>query len=199
MSKSQKIFLFIDGSNLYGGQYELFGPSKYLNFSLFIKEIEQLLRINFNKIYFYASFSPKPKNLDKKQKRYLKNEALFYRSVRKTKDVVFFKGYRSPTSGKEKEVDVKLAVDIVDFAHRKTFDKAFLLSGDADFMQALHTVKKLHIPTAVFSMQNKVMFKALLFYKTYVIRFHNQKINFRKIRKHPEYITLDKNKVVKNV
>jgi hypothetical protein len=28
-----KTFLFIDGTNLYAGQYELFGPKKYLVFS----------------------------------------------------------------------------------------------------------------------------------------------------------------------
>ena len=37
----KKVFLFIDGSNLYAGQYELFGPKKYLNFSKLIEEIEK--------------------------------------------------------------------------------------------------------------------------------------------------------------
>lgn len=35
-----KTYLFIDGTNLYAGQYELFGPDKYLDFSKFIKQIE---------------------------------------------------------------------------------------------------------------------------------------------------------------
>ncbi len=30
-------YLFVDGSNLYAGQYELFGPKKYLDFSKYIK------------------------------------------------------------------------------------------------------------------------------------------------------------------
>lgn len=195
----QKIFLFVDGSNLYNSQYELFGSDNYLDFSLLIKNLEDFLKISFDKIYFYASYSPKSKRPSSKEKRYLKNEALFYQSVKRTKNVVFFKGYRSKSSGKEKEVDVKLAVDIVDFAHRRIFNKAFLFSGDADFMQALHTIKNLRIPTVVLSMQNKVMFKALLFYKTYVIRFDNQKIDLRKIRKQPQYITLEKLRVMKRI
>ena len=28
----KKVCLFVDGSNLYGGQYELFGPNNYLSF-----------------------------------------------------------------------------------------------------------------------------------------------------------------------
>ncbi len=47
----------------------------------------------------------------------MKNEGLFYKSVRKMMNVKFFLGYRSKTSKKEKEVDVKLAVDVVNFAH----------------------------------------------------------------------------------
>lgn len=131
-----KTFLFVDGTNLYAGQYQLFGPDRYLNFSLFIKEIEAKLQTSFDTIYFYASYSPRSKSPTRREKLYLKNEALFYRSVRETKGVLFFRGYRSKTSGKEKEVDVKLAVDLVDFAHRKYYKTAYLMSGDADFMQA---------------------------------------------------------------
>ena len=73
-----KTYLFIDGTNLYASQYELFGPRKYLNFFKFIKEIEKKIKVKFNKIYFYASYSPRPKRLNKKQALYLKNEGLFY-------------------------------------------------------------------------------------------------------------------------
>lgn len=31
-------FLFIDGSNLYNAQFELFGPSKYMHFGRFIEQ-----------------------------------------------------------------------------------------------------------------------------------------------------------------
>jgi len=194
-----KIFLFVDGSNLYNAQYELFGPNKYLDFNLLIKSIERSFSHTFTKIYFYASYSPRPKNPSTFEKKYLKNEALFYQSVKQTPKTEFFKGYRSKTSGKEKEVDVKLAVDLVDFAHRKKFSKAFLFSGDADFMQALDKVKILHLPAFVVSMNNKIMFKSLLFYTTYIIRFNNKKIDLYKIKKKPYYLTLSKNLVVKPV
>ena len=76
--------LFIDGTNLYAAQYELFGPKKYLDFIKLIKELEKEIKVKFGKIYFYASYSPKPKRLTKKRKLYLKNEALFYRNVAET-------------------------------------------------------------------------------------------------------------------
>ena len=84
-----KTFLFIDGTNLYAAQFELFGPGRYLDFPSFIKEIKNKIRIKFDKIYFYASYSPQPKKPTKKEKLYLKNEALFYRSVKLTKNFSF--------------------------------------------------------------------------------------------------------------
>lgn len=193
-----KTFLFVDGTNLYAGQYQLFGPGKYLDFSLFIREIEDGLAITFNKIYFYASYSPKPKRPTKKQIAYLKNEAFFYRSVKNTKRVFFFTGYRSKTSGKEKEVDVKLAVDIVDFAHRNYYKKVYLMSGDADFMEALHALRRLHLQVSVLCIENKVMFKSILFYPTHIMAFGKNRVKLRKIRNLPKYIHMSED-VVKRI
>lgn len=173
-----KNYLFVDGTNLYASQYELFGPQKYLNFSKFIKEVEKKIKVKFNKIYFYASYSPKPKRLGKKQALYLKNEGLFYKSVRETENVYFFKGYRSKTSGKEKEVDVKLATDLVTFAFLDKYKTAFLFTGDADFLQALFAIKKFHSKKKIYllCMENKLMYQGLFHFKTYVISFRNKLI-----------------------
>ncbi|MBI2029264.1 NYN domain-containing protein [Candidatus Gottesmanbacteria bacterium] len=185
-----KTYLFVDGSNLYGGQYELFGPSKYLDFDKFIKEIEDNLQINFDKIFFYASYSPKPKNITKKQKLYLKNEGLFYKSVKNTKNTTFFTGYRSKTSGKEKEVDVKLTADLVSFAYQKKFEKVFLFSGDADFLQALFTIKSLSKHIYVMCIQNKVMYRATFHFKTYIFGIEEYlKLKFLRFQKF-EYFKL---------
>jgi len=192
-----KTYLFIDGTNLYASQYKLFGPSEYLSFPDFLKEIESKLHIAFDQIYFYASYSPRSKHPTNKEKLYLKNEFYFYRSVKSVQKLIFFKGYRSPTSGKEKEVDVKLAVDIVDFAHFKKYQKMFLLTGDADFMEALKIPSRLGLQTGVLCMENKIMFKALLFYKMFVLKFTDNIITFNKIRKKPIFLDLDKTRVKK--
>ena len=174
-NKKPRICLFVDGSNLYAGQYELFGPKKYLSFSEFVKQAEEKLKIVFTQIYFYASYSPTPKKPTKKQKEYLKNEALFYKNVKRTKNVVFFKGYRSKTSGKEKEVDVKLAVDIVDFAHKDKYNSIYLLSGDADFMHALKIAQNLSKNIAIISLENRIPYRFSFVYQTYVFVFSKLK------------------------
>lgn len=172
-----KTYLFIDGTNLYAAQYELFGPNKYLNFSKFIKEIEKRIKVRFDKIYFYASYSPRPRKPNKKQKFYLKNEALFYKGVRNTKNLVFFKGYRSETSGKEKGVDVKLAADLVAFAFLNRYDSVYLFSGDADFLQALFNIRRYcSKKISILCLNNKIMFKGAFHFKTYIIPFGKPKI-----------------------
>lgn len=164
-------FLFVDGSNLYGGQYELFGPNNYLLFDEFIKQIEKLLKIRFKKIFFYASFSPLPLILNERNKKYLKNESQFYKSAKKINKLVFFKGYRSKTSGKEKEVDVKLAVDIVNYAHLNKYDELYLFSGDADFMHALKVVESRKKKIYILALENRIPNRFTFFYKTFVFDF----------------------------
>ncbi|MGB9681177.1 MAG: NYN domain-containing protein [Minisyncoccia bacterium] len=166
----------MDGTNLYAAQYELFGPKRYLDFGKFIKEIEKNLKIKFQKIYFYASYSPKPKRPTKKQKLYLKNEALFYKSVKQTKNTVFFKGYRSKASGKEKEVDVKLTTDLVSLAFLDKYSTAYLLTGDADFLQALFSIRRFHTKKRIFllCLENKIMYQGAFYFKTYVFFLKNR-------------------------
>lgn len=180
-----KTYLFVDGTNLYAAQYELFGPDKYLNFPEFIKAVDKNLGVKFSKIYFYASYSPQPKKLTKKQKLYLKNEALFYRDVRQTKNVIFFRGYRSKTSGKEKGVDVKLTADLVSFAFLNKYDTAYLFSGDADFLQALFNIRQFCHDKKFFilCLQNKIMHKGAFHFKTCIISFDRLKIKFHKKQK----------------
>ena len=180
-----KTYLFVDGSNLYAAQYELFGPKKYLNFSILIKELQEKIKVKFDKIYFYASYSPKSKKPTKKQKLYLKNEALFYRSVRKTKNTIFFKGYRSKTSGKEKGVDVKLAADLVSFAFLDRYDIVYLFSGDADFLQALFNVRQFCTNKKIFILcfKNKIMYKGAFHFQSHIVNFDRSKMKFHRSQK----------------
>jgi uncharacterized LabA/DUF88 family protein len=175
-----KTFLFIDGTNLYAAQYELFGPKRYLDFPSFIKEIENKIKIKFDKIHFYASYTPKPKKITRKQKRYIINEFKFYQSVKKTPKLTFFKGYRSKTSGKEKEVDVKLATDIVGYGLLNRYDTVYLMTGDADFLQALFFIKKHNpkIKIKIICLDKKIMYKGAFYFDTFILNFSNQGLNF---------------------
>ena len=193
-----KTYLFIDGSNLYAGQYDLFGPENYLDFSKFIGEVEKRLKVKFYKIFFYASYSPKPKYLTQKAKQYLKNEALFYRNVKTLDNLTFFNGYRSKTSGKEKEVDVKLAVDIVNFAHLRRYDQAFLLSGDADFLHALFVAKELRKQVEIICLQNKILHKAAYYFKTTIFAFKKFVYN-QSPKQKIKILTIPKNSFIKSI
>jgi uncharacterized LabA/DUF88 family protein len=180
-------YLFVDGSNLYGSQYKIFGPHSYLDFTKLTNQLEEKMEITFNQIYFYASFSPRSLQDTKKTKLFLKNEGFFYRNVKETKNLNFFKGYRSKTSGKEKEVDVKLAVDIVKFAYEKKYQNIYLLTGDADFLQALYAIQHLPISINIICVENTVMFKGAFYFNTKIVDFTPDKLN----------ITLDKKQKVK--
>jgi len=198
MNTQKKVFLFIDGSNLYSAQYELFSPYSYLNFPIFISSLEGLLKVQFNRIYFYTSYSPKPNKPTHKQKSYLKNEALFYRSVKMTKHIIFFKGYRSPTSGKEKEVDVKLTADLIHLAHIDSYDESYLMSGDADFLQALFIVNSIGKKVNILCLENKIMFKGIYRFPTRIIRLSKEMVKYNKTRLVSE-IYLEKKEVSKNI
>jgi len=43
----------------------------------------------------------------------------------------------------QKGVDVQLAVDLVEFAYKNTFDIAVILSGDIDLIESVRTTKNL--------------------------------------------------------
>lgn len=193
-----KNYLFVDGTNLYASQYSLFGPKAFLDFTLLIEALEERLQCTFDRIYFYASYSPLPMNPTQKEKLYLKNEAFFYRSVKNTRNVEFFKGYRSPTSGKEKEVDVKLTTDLISFAFLDRFDRAYLLTGDADFLQALFSIRRYHSKKDIrlICMENKIMYKGAHYYPTYILKFQ-KKLELGIYEKQKiEIVTLEEKKLV---
>lgn len=166
-----KSFLFIDGTNLYSAQYKLFGPDSYLDFSCFIGKIEKILYTSFFQIQFYASYSPQAENLTKKDKLYLKNEALFYKSAKQLPQLSFFTGYRSKTSGKEKEVDVKLAVDIVDYCYQNKFDNLYFCSGDADFNHALQIVRRFGKSIHLIGLETRIPMRLSNYYPTSIFTF----------------------------
>lgn len=135
--KSKKIYLYIDGTNLFAGQNDIFGPKRVLSFSFLVSQIKKKYQIN--KILFYASFTPhKPK---RRPTRFYTAEALFYQEVRQFPKLNFYKGHRSPTSGKEKGVDTHLAVDMVKDGFLGLYDEAIIMTGDADLIYPVEIVR----------------------------------------------------------
>jgi uncharacterized LabA/DUF88 family protein len=190
------IYLFVDGSNLYAGQYELSGPRKFLDFGCFIGYMEKILCVTFNKIYFYASYSPKTDLDDKEQIDYLRNEGLFYKSARKLENLSFFKGHRSTTSGKEKGVDVALASDMVRFSCENRFDRGYLMTGDADFQHCIEIALEKEREINIVAIENRISHRLAILYHTSVFYFIQQPIIFT--RRHIQIFKINSD-CVKNI
>ena len=198
LGKRVKRFLFVDGSNLYAGQYDLFGPKQYLFFPDFMKAVEDSFDFTFDTIYYYTSFTRRQKTMTRKLIKFTIAEAAFHKSVSKTPRLVFFKGYRSKTSGKEKEVDVKLAVDIVDFSHRNMMDEIYLFSADADYMHALLVAKRLRKKITVMSIENRLPYRYSFLFKTIVAKFNKEEIKINKPQR-IQFLEIAKDLVIRDI
>ena len=82
-------------------------------------------------------------------------EALFYRQVKETKGLFFYKGHRSPSSGKEKGVDVHLATDIVKDALTGSCREVIIMSGDADLVYPVEIANDFGIYTKAVFLPNR--------------------------------------------
>lgn len=150
--KQGKTHLYIDGTNLFAGLYDLFG-AKILPFSEVLKEISKLVR--FDEVYFYASYIGKVNLKNKKLRSLVEAESEFFDQVKNTDGLYFYKGHRSPASGKEKGVDVHLAVDIVKHAFRKKSKRAVIMTGDADLVYPLEIARELGCSTHAVFLPNR--------------------------------------------
>ncbi len=180
--------LYIDGTNLFAGQNELFGPDRYLSFDYLVKEVKKLIRVD--KIFFYASYM-RMRNKGKptvQRKKLIAAEALFYREVKNTQNVVFYKGHRSKTSGKEKGVDVHLSVDIVKDVLFQKCNQIVIMTGDADLIYPLEIVKMLKIPTYAIFLPNR--FSLEMCYKVNKAFVFNFSDRFNADRKLPRQLKI---------
>ncbi len=121
--------LFIDGSNLYGGLTDLLKPGEYFDFAELLEILEEDLFVTG--VMFYGTFmkidSSKPNTY---RLRVLAQKA-FFNSAKNHPKVTFYQGHFSG-AGKEKGVDVRLAVDMAVGAAINEYDEAIIMSGDAD-------------------------------------------------------------------
>ena len=180
--KRRRISLYIDGTNLFAGQYDLFGPNRVLSFRSLLGDIKRYYPVT--RIYFYASYTPRlPK---RRPASFFAAESLFYREVKSTLSVVFYKGHRSPTSGKEKGVDVHLALDMVKDAFLKRYDEAVIMTGDADLMYPVEIISGLKYSVHAVFLPNR--FSLELAYKTHSSIILNYQRRFRSNRKLPKQL-----------
>lgn len=192
-NSKRKTNLYIDGTNLFAGQNELFGPNKHLSFSFLIQEIKKWVPVD--NIFFYASYINQKNRtkLTEDRKRLIAAEALFYREVRNTKGVTFYRGHRSPTSGKEKGVDVHLSVDIVKDIFFGKCNQIVVMTGDADLIYPLEVVKMLKARThAIFLPSRFSLEMAYKVDKAFVLNFLNKFKSDRKLPRQLKVVSISR-------
>ena len=141
-----KVAIFIDGSNLYHALESNFKRHD-LNFTEFANKLtgtRQLFRI-----YYYNILQDQSQWQDTH-----KEQQDFLDGLLKTPFLEIRLGTTKIAQGLhiEKGVDIMLATDLLDFAWNNLYDVAILVSGDADFVYAIHAVKNRgkHVEIAYF-------------------------------------------------
>ncbi len=185
-----KTFLFIDGSNLYGGFTDLLQPGEYLKFDDFIRLIKKEMPIS--KIMFYGTYMKEDDQKTTADRLKAKAQIEFFNSVKENEKVEFYEGHFSATSGKEKGVDVRLAVDMVLGACTDQYDQAIIMCGDADLTYAVlkaKQFKKIHLMAFASRFPYGMSFKAnkrfVFDYKNY---FKNKALPL--YRNRPKYLKI---------
>mgnify|MGYP001227136917 CR=1 FL=1 len=143
---TQRIAIFIDGSNLYHALEENCGRMD-LDFREFI------LKIGGGRQLFRAYYYNILQDADRKGHAYQEQQK-FLATLYNTHFLEVRLGtskYRGDALV-EKGVDIMMATDVLQFGWRDLYDVAILVSGDGDFAYALQTVKNLgkHVEVVAF-------------------------------------------------
>lgn len=163
---TKKAIVFIDGQNLYRAAKEAFGYT-FPNYDI-KKLADWVCRSNgwtLAEVYFYTGVPDPEDNLRwhtfwSKKLSYMGRVGVknFSRSLRYHNEE-----FRCPSCNKEytqlvgheKGVDVRIALDIIHFAHAKTYDIAVIFSQDQDLTEVVDEVarisKEQKRPISVFS------------------------------------------------
>jgi len=143
---SERVVVFVDGSNFYFGCKELLGNAR-IDFN----KLSQLLTNGRNLIrtYYYNA----PVNKKENEERY-KNQQKFFEKLKNTPYLELRLGRLVNRDGVlvEKGIDVSIAIDMLTLAWNNVYDTAILVSGDGDFAAAVKSVKDKgkHVENAYF-------------------------------------------------
>jgi uncharacterized LabA/DUF88 family protein len=142
----ERVFLFVDGSNLFGSIREMsrkLGTRigiDYERFFRFLAGSRRLLRV-----YFYTSLPPQESNPEAYKQQVDFIYAVRQRANERGVNLKIRQAFRQPRSYGfiEKGTDVKLAADLLSLAFHDAFDIAVLVSGDSDFVEVVEEVQRL--------------------------------------------------------
>ena len=149
ISNDDKVAVYIDGSNLYHSLRNLASKTN-LDFLAFARKLAGSRKLQ--RIYYYNALvdnAIEPDRYQEQQKFLNALRHVDYLEVRLGRLIYRDEPNIAPY---EKGIDVKLATDMLVHATRGNYNVAILVSGDADFKDALQPVKDFghHVEVALF-------------------------------------------------
>ena len=149
---SERVMIFIDGSNLYHSLKNIFGRTD-LDIGRFCQQL--LRRRKLIRIYYYNARVGKkeePERYKHQQAFFAGVNAIPYSELRLGR-LVYNNWPNMPPI--EKGIDVQLATDMITHSFKDNYDVAILVAGDNDYVSAIQAVKDngKHIEIALFGQQ----------------------------------------------
>ncbi|MBI2869288.1 MAG: NYN domain-containing protein [Chloroflexi bacterium] len=149
---TDRVMIFIDGSNLYHSLKNIFGRTD-LDMGKFARKL--LGRRYLTRIYYYNA-----KVGQREEPERYRSQQEFFRSLKnipylelRLGRLVYNNWPSSPPY--EKGIDIQLATDMITHAFKNTYDVAILVAGDNDYVGAIQAVKDYgkHFEVALFGRQ----------------------------------------------
>lgn len=136
--RSERVMIFIDGSNLYHSLKHFFKRSD-IDIGRFCTKLMDKRRLI--RIYYYnaqVGRREEPERYQNQQKFFAGVSAIPYTELRLGR-LVYSNWPNSPPY--EKGVDILLATDMITHSYKNNYDTAVLVAGDNDFVPAIQAVK----------------------------------------------------------
>jgi uncharacterized LabA/DUF88 family protein len=138
VDKSERVMIFIDGSNLYHSLKGFFSRTD-IDIGKLAKKLMDRRRLV--RIYYYnakVGLKEEPERYRDQQAFFTSVNAIPYCELRLGR-LVYHNWPNSPPY--EKGVDIQLATDMITHSFKNNYDVAVLVAGDNDFVGALQSVK----------------------------------------------------------
>ncbi|MFH1662328.1 MAG: NYN domain-containing protein [Chloroflexota bacterium] len=138
LDKSERVMIFIDGSNLYHSLRHFFKRTD-IDIGKFCQRMLDKRRLV--RIYYYnarVGLKEEPERYKDQKKYFAGVEAIPYTELRLGR-LVYNNWPGTPPY--EKGVDIQLATDMITHSFKNNYDVAVLIAGDNDFVGALQAVK----------------------------------------------------------
>jgi uncharacterized LabA/DUF88 family protein len=148
---SERVAVFIDGSNLYNGMRE-----NLENTRVNLKELISQLSRGRVVIRTYYYNAPLTEDYDDELRQ---GQNRFFESLRRIPYVTVRLGRlqrRTDGSLVEKGIDIALTVEALSLAYEDSFDIAVIVSGDGDYIELVEAIKRRgkHVECAMFKSQS---------------------------------------------